>query len=396
MIILSIETSCDETAVSIIKTNKNLNKASVLADNILSQIDIHKEYGGVFPMIAKREHAKCIVSLIEKSLKDSKLYRERKIKKNVEEKKDIISKKTLNKITKILDREKDVLENLLLLLPKIELPKIDAIAVTSGPGLSPALWVGINTALALGEILQIPVYPVNHMEGHIIGGVIKKEKDYFSFPNYKMPAAALLISGGHTEIVLIKENNKYKIIGETRDDAIGEAFDKVARMLELSYPGGPKIGLLAQEARDLGIKIPLEEKLPRPMIYTKDLDFSFSGLKTAVLYKIKKLDKLDDEIKRKIALDFENSVTEILIRKIEKTREKYQIKSLIVGGGVSASRYIRKELHRNFDGLLNIYLPEKDLSTDNSLMIALTCMLNIKAGKKPKKKILADGSLVLK
>jgi N6-L-threonylcarbamoyladenine synthase len=390
MIILAIETSCDETGITLIKTDKKMQKATVLSDLILSQIDIHKEYGGVFPALAKREHAKAIIPLLEKALKEAGLYKEVKKEK-------IINTKTVKKVTTILGREEEVKENLLTLLSKTSIPKIDAIAVTSGPGLTPALWVGINTALALGFVWDVPVYPINHMEGHIIAGVAKKnEKGVYSLPEYSFPAAALLISGGHTEIVLARPGLRYKIVGETRDDAVGEAFDKVARMMGLSYPGGPKISALAEGARKKGVEIAKDKMLPRPMLHSDDLDFSFSGLKTSVLYKLKEYgDVIDKETQEKVSLDFENSVTEVLLKKIEKTIEKHKIKTLVVGGGVSANKHIQKEFEKNFGERLSLFIPDKNLSTDNGLMIALTAMVAIAHGRKPKKKIEAEGNMRL-
>jgi N6-L-threonylcarbamoyladenine synthase len=232
------------------------------------------------------------------------------------------------------------------------------------------------------------------MEGHILSSTISKNKDSkFEIDEINMPAITLLISGGHTELVLIEKLGKYKIIGNTRDDAVGEAFDKVARMMGLRYPGGPEISKLAEEARKENVIIPNELELPRPMINSKDLDFSFSGLKTAVLTRIKNLGGLTENKKKTLALSFEEAVTDVLISKTKSAIEKYNAKSLIIGGGVSANKYIRENLKRlakeeNF----SIFLPEKNMSTDNALMIAIVSALKIKNGVTPSKNIKATGN----
>ncbi|MEN9852254.1 MAG: hypothetical protein RI996_197 [Candidatus Parcubacteria bacterium] len=388
MIILAIETSCDETAVAIVKSNKKGTECAVLSHVVLSQIDIHKEYGGVFPMMAKREHARVIIPLIEKCLREAGLYKENKT----------VTKPTSAKermIHKLLEREQNTAPELIELISRMSIPKIDALAVTSGPGLEPALWVGINTALALSHVWKLPLYPVNHMEGHILSSILRTKEHTgalsYTFPKIQFPALALLISGGHTEIVRIETFGSYKIIGQTRDDAVGEAFDKVARMLGLPYPGGPEISRLAQVARENKIQIEKEQLLPRPMINTPDYDFSFSGLKTAVLYKIQKYNTFGKEERERIALDFENAVAEILVRKVLRAVDKTEAKTVIVGGGVSANTHIRNELTEHLLGKAMLYIPKPSLSTDNALMIAVTAMSHIAHGKKPKKKVVANG-----
>lgn len=390
MYILAIETSCDETAISIVKSNEAGTKCTVLSHTVLSQIDIHKEYGGVFPMMAKREHARVIVSLLEKCLRDSGLSKT--LKNEVS-----LPKKISNKVESLLSRDGDVSAELIALFQKIEIKKIDAIAVTSGPGLEPALWVGINTALALSAITSIPVYPINHMEGHIIAATLKagrdtSGRDVYVLPEIATPSLALLISGGHTEIVLIKKIGSYKIIGQTRDDAVGEAFDKVARMLGLPYPGGPEISRLALSARKRGDVVAKEMLLPRPMITSKDLDFSFSGLKTAVLYKLQKYPEVNQAVRELVALDFENAVADVLVKKILAAITKTSAKEVIVGGGVSANNHIREELTKALEARALLRIPDRALSTDNALMIAVTAMVHLRAGAKPKKKIIANGA----
>ncbi len=252
MIILGIETSCDETALCLLEKK---GEGFRILDNIVnSQIELHREYGGVFPILAKREHIKNLPILYNQILEDS----------------------------------------------KIDENKIDAIAVTEGPGLEPALWTGILFAKELGERLSIPVIPVNHMEGHIVSTLLTSSEVGSEFIILKLltfPAIAVLISGGHTEIVKVDEIGSYEILGRTKDDAIGEAFDKVARMLGLPYPGGPEISRLSEEVRSE--RLPNTITLPRPMIHSKDLNMSFSGLKTSVLYKLKEIGEINNDIKKK-------------------------------------------------------------------------------------------------
>lgn len=371
MKILAIETSCDDTGIAILETKK-LKKShsfNVLSNAIQSQ-DIHTNYGGVFPMMAKREHGKNIVPVFEKALKDGKLFKAGKNQLTILQK---------NKIQKILARENNLAEVFIKSIEKIKKPKIDAIAVTVGPGLEPALWVGISFAKALSLAWNMPIIPVNHMEGHILSILIQKDR---KIPEIKFPAMALLVSGGHTELVLIKDFGKYKLIGQTRDDAAGEAFDKVARMLGLPYPGGPAISSLAQKAREDKLQISnykLVIKLPRPMIHSKDFDFSFSGLKTAVLYYIRDNGPINENMKYEIAKEFEDATVEVLTVKSMKAIAKYKAKTLIVGGGVSANIHLQKNLtekiKKEFKDV-SLYFPIKNLSTDNAVMIALAGYFN--------------------
>jgi len=399
MKILAVETSCDETAIAIVKVRENKEEISfkILGNEISSQIAIHSQYGGVFPMMAKREHAKNIVGVLEKALMEAKLYKEKKkISKN--------DNQTKKKINKILEREGELFNNFINFVEKIEKPKIDAVAVTIGPGLEPALWVGISFAKALSVYLDVPIIPVNHMEGHIFS-VYPKDKDTFIVKkNKKMfPILSLLVSGGHTEFVLIKDWMKYKKIGKTRDDASGEAFDKVARMLELPYPGGPQISKLASIDRKENNFIKERITFPRPMINSKDYDFSFSGLKTAVLYTIRNLKEKnpkilnDIKVKQKIAKEFEDSVVEVLTSKTLRALKEYKAKTLIVGGGVSANNHLEEVMRLNVDKKIKVYFPTKKLSGDNGLMIAVAGYFQFKNKKINKNfsKIKADGNLSL-
>src|SRR3989338_1351029 len=235
MKILSIETSCDETAVSIVEAEGGTESPvfKILGNSLFSQVNTHREYGGVYPMLAKREHGKNLPPLLMNVLKQAEMYAENPTSPSYGEEK-------WQEIKYIVCREDGLFEGLISALKNIEKPKIDVIGVTSGPGLAPALWVGISCAEALGKLWNIPVIPVNHMEGHIASVLISENKNEIQFP-----ALALLISGGHTELVNIKNWGEYEILGETLDDAVGEAFDKTARMLGLPYPGGPEISRLA-------------------------------------------------------------------------------------------------------------------------------------------------------
>ena len=270
MIILGIETSCDETAICLIEAKDNSVK--ILGNQLYSQVALHAQYGGVFPMMAKREHGKNLTPLLEKCLEEANVLKQNK--------KTNVSKEKNTKLKQILIREEGLFEPLIELAKKIEKPKIDAIAVTNGPGLEPALWVGVSFAKALSALWDIPVIPTNHMEGHIMVAPLKKTSDKeYEMTDIQFPAIALLISGGHTQLVLIKDNLNYEIVGNTKDDAIGEAFDKVARILGLPYPGGPQISKLAEKERiEFPNKIP-PFPLPRPMIHSHDLNFSFSGIR---------------------------------------------------------------------------------------------------------------------
>ncbi len=364
MIILSIETSCDETAISVIKAEGDFPLATyeILGNALHSQIDIHAEFGGVFPQVAKREHALALVPMLIKALTEAELL----IKEPT-----LLGENLSEKITTLLEREEGLSTFLLDFFAKYSLPEIDIIAVTSGPGLEPALWVGISFAKALNAVLNCPVVPVNHMEGHVLASLYDVEIDNAIAP-IKFPAIALLISGGHTELVLMVDWGKYEKVGETRDDAVGEAFDKVARMMKLPYPGGPEIGRRADIARKANVA-PYKEVLPRPMLHSNDFDFSFSGLKTAVRYAIDGAE-LTDEQKNALSRDFEDAAVEVLLKKTQNAIDHHHAQTLIIGGGVSANNYLRQtftETMLTSHPEVEIYLPHRNLSTDNSIMIAL-------------------------
>lgn len=378
MKILSIETSCDETAISLMECGGDLNSPnfSVLGNMIASQAELHAQYGGVFPAMAKREHAKNIWPVCEKVLKEAELFNTQT--------NSSISEDKQHQLKEILAREENLYEIFLNEIAQLEKPDIDYIGVTTGPGLEPALWVGISFAKALGILWDIPVLPVNHMEGHILSVLLAPDAREVTFP-----ALSLLISGGHTELVLIKSWGDYTKIGHTLDDAIGEAFDKVARILGLPYPGGPHISRLAKIHREQFPQFEPVKKLPRPMIHTKDFDFSFSGIKTAVLYTVEGQKQqpgmthefvLDETTKQAIARDFEDAVTEVLVHKTMGAMKEYGCETLIVGGGVSANTYIKAVLTKKVLELnenAKVYFPEQDLSTDNSLMIGIATYFTI-------------------
>ena len=363
MKILSIETSCDDTAISILEVKGGATNASfkVLANNSNSQIQIHIPYGGVYPILAKREHKKNLPIILEASLKQAKLLKKKK--------------------------------------------PVDAIIVTYGPGLEMCLWEGISFAQDLAKKWKVPLIPVNHMEGHVLS-VFGKNKGTFKIPKIKTPILTLLVSGGHTQLVVSNKWMQYKIIGESLDDAVGEAFDKVARMLDLPYPGGPQISKLAEELREkdkqyfLGVsqadgprcsavrartdsdpeKIGLSFSLPRPMLHSKNFDFSYAGLKTAVLYLIRDLggiEKLNQETKARIALEFEDAAIECLVYKTAKAIETYKIKTLIVAGGVACNTHLQREMSAlKKSAKIKIYFPPKGLAGDNALMIGIAGYLN--------------------
>ncbi len=398
MKILGIETSCDETGVCIIEVEKSEKRdfLTVLGNQLYSQVKLHEQYGGVFPMLAKREHAKNLVPLFEACLKESNLL------KTKSEKEIKLPTEKIEKVKKILDREGDLFMELEKLLETIKKPEVDAIAVTNGPGLEPALWVGVTFAKALSEAWDIPLIPTNHMEGHIVVSSLipnlerESAKKEYEIKETKYPALALLISGGHTQLVLIKNSLQYEIVGNTCDDAVGEAFDKVARMLGLPYPGGKIISELAKKEREENPNKKAPYPLPRPMIHSKDLNFSFSGLKTAVLYTLKKIPEVTDEVKQEIALEFQNSVLDVIESKTSQAIEEYNPQTLIIGGGVSANMDIRAILEKVCQKYgLEFLVPEVIASTDNALMIALAGYMNILAGKKSDTTFRANGNLSL-
>ncbi len=331
--ILAIETSCDETAASVLRGDiKSAQpKFKFLSSVVKSQISIHKKTGGVVPEVAAREHMVNILPVTEKALTDAKL----------------------------------------------KLNQIDYVAVTSGPGLVVALIVGTEFAKGLALATKTPLLPTNHMEGHLYSAFADKPE------KVQFPVLSIIVSGGHTMFVLLKDYKNYKVIGNTVDDAAGEAFDKVARLLKLPYPGGPEISKLAHLGKT-------DIKFPRPMIGENNFNFSFSGLKTAVLYYIDKVkatqkDKpLSKQKKADIAMSFENAVADVITRKAAKAVAKYKCKTVALSGGVAANKKLRAELNRMAEeNNINFTVPDFELCTDNAQMIALAAYFNLRAGKKP-------------
>ncbi len=362
MKILGIETSCDETAVCLIEAGGDFGPAfqyTVLGNALTSQAALHAQYGGVFPNLAKREHAKNLVPLLRTVLSAENTKTAEKV--------PLLSPPVADRIALLLQREPELLERIVPFLEGCKRPDIDAIAVTAGPGLEPALWVGINFAKALSDAWDIPLVAVNHMEGHIVMSMIREN----SLSDVKFPVLALLISGGHTELVLSRKFQQYELLGQTRDDAAGEAFDKVARLLDLPYPGGPEISRLAGEAREK--KIQADFTFTRPMMNEENFDFSFSGLKTAVRRVVEQR-QMTDELKLQIAREFEDTVADALIYKTMRAVEETGAQTLVVGGGVSANEHIRGRLAQVLQEAgepAQLLIPPPSLATDNALMIAL-------------------------
>ena len=313
MLILGIETSCDETGVAIYDSEKGL-----LGHKLYSQIKLHAKYGGVVPELASRDHINYIIPLIHGLLKDC----------------------------------------------KINIQNIEAIAYTSGPGLSGALLVGSSVAESLACALGIRSIPIHHLEGHLLAPMLEDRKP-------KFPFIALLVSGGHSQLIHVKELGSYKIIGDTLDDAAGEAFDKTAQLLGLGYPGGAALSKLAEK----GLK---HFELPRPLLHSNGLDFSFSGLKTAVLYLVRKQKKLTKEIKADIAYAFEDSITDVLVKKTIQALKQEGLKRVIISGGVGANKTLRKKITAECNqNEFEYFFPDLTFCTDNGAMIALAGSLRL-------------------
>ena len=327
--ILGIETSCDDTAVSVIekKGARLISRSHVQ----YSQIKTHAKYGGVIPEVAAREHVVTIIPTLQEALSAARL----------------------------------------------SIQKIDCIAFTQGPGLAPALAVGVDTATILSKMFGIPVLGVNHIEGHIasVWPIEKLEGAHKKSP--QLPTLGLIVSGGHTELQLIKKIGSYKLLGKTRDDAVGEAFDKVASLLGLKYPGGPKISALAKKGN------PRAYAFPRPMIKDPTLDFSYAGLKTAVRYTVDSL-RVTKKIIPDLAASFEQAAIDVLVAKTLRALSQTRAKSVLVVGGVSANEKLRLTLATKLAAIgIPLFLAPLKLTTDNATMIAMAAALNRKKPKKP-------------
>ncbi len=305
MYILSVETSCDETSVSV-----SLNGKEILSNVVLSQIDIHKEYGGVVPEIASREHIKGITYVFDQAINDAGLtYKD-----------------------------------------------IDLIAVTEGPGLIGSLLIGVNAAKVVSLNYGIPIIGVHHISGHIYASHIQNDM--------KFPLIALVVSGGHTELILMKEHFSFEKLGETQDDAVGEAYDKVARVLGLPYPGGPVVDKLSRQGKET-------YKFPRPMIDSGDFNFSFSGLKSHVINLHHNMKQRNEEIvPENICRSFQEAVTDVLVQKTINAKDKYKVKQIVVAGGVAANSGLRDKMNELIKDI-PVYFPSMKYCTDNAAMIGI-------------------------
>lgn len=374
MKLLSIETSCDETAVAVLEASGDMNKLAftVLGNALYSQAQKHAVYGGVFPSLAKREHAVNLVPLLDLALKDAHLG-------SLEERR--LTREDQAFLAGLLVREPELLQAIVRYAETHGKPVVDAIAVTTGPGLEPALWVGINFARALSYLWNLPIIPVNHLEGHVIASAVTSSdagRESYTVQELAFPILGLILSGGHTEFVYAHAWGEYEVLGATRDDSIGEAFDKVARLVGIPYPGGAGLSALAEKGRQAPslITTPHHREtapLPRPMIASDDLDFSFSGLKTAVLYRVRDAGTLSDKDQEQLAAAFEEAVVDVLLAKTERALSQHTAHTFLIGGGVSANTYIRKRMQALFDrrGDVTLRLPARGLSTDNAIMIGM-------------------------
>ncbi|WP_408955569.1 tRNA (adenosine(37)-N6)-threonylcarbamoyltransferase complex transferase subunit TsaD [Natroniella sp. ANB-PHB2] len=320
-LVLGIETSCDETSAAVIKDG-----TQVLSNIIASQIDWHRKFGGVVPEIASRKHVELINPVINKALIEA----------------------------------------------GVNYQDLSAVAVTYGPGLVGGLLVGISAAKAIAYAHNLPLIAVNHIEGHIYA-------NFISYSKLEPPLICLTVSGGHTDLLYFEKLGSYQILGRTKDDAAGEAFDKVARVMELGYPGGPAIDKLARKGDPTGVD------LPRPMIDSPDYDFSFSGLKTAVLNYINHKKQKQEEIpKADLAASFQQAVVDILVTKVIKAAKDKEVKTVLLSGGVASNDQLRRELTTKVKELgLELYYPEAQLCTDNAAMIGSAAYFKWQLDQKP-------------
>lgn len=367
MRILAIETSCDETGAAIIEAERdNGDCFKILSNQLSSQIKVHQKYGGVVPNLAKREHQKNLIPLLKSALKNSGLL---KLKTSANKRGPKMQFKIKKEIEHILSREPELLIQTKKLLEKYKKPKINAIAATCGPGLEPALWVGVNFAKALTIAWKLPIIKINHLEGHFLSFLLSRTKIQKKQIKNLFPILGLLVSGGHTELIYSPSLLKYKLIGETLDDAAGEAFDKGARLLGLPYPGGALLSKLAEKGN------PRAFDFPRPMINSEEFNFSFAGLKTAFLYQIQKLKDIKNKTKADLSASFQQAIIDVLTEKTIKAIRKYKPRTLIIGGGVAANELLRftlkEKITKEFPDI-NLFFPEKELTTDNAAMIALS------------------------
>ena len=319
MLILGIESSCDETGVALY----DAAESRLLAHALHSQILMHQDYGGVVPELASRDHIRRTVPLLRKVLQESGR----------------------------------------------SLDELAAIAYTQGPGLAGALLVGASFAEGLAAALGIPVLPVHHLEGHLLSPLLSSRPPTFPF-------VALLVSGGHSQLMRVSGVGQYELLGETLDDAAGEAFDKTAKLLGLPYPGGAALSEMATQGR------PEMVKLPRPMLHSGDFDFSFSGLKTAVLTRVREIGEADAQQRADIAHGFQQAIVEVLVRKALRAVRDSGLRRLVVAGGVGANRELRRQLDAGAaKAKIEVFYPELEFCTDNGAMIALVGGLRYRAGQ---------------
>ena len=319
MLILGIESSCDETGVALY----DAAESRLLAHALHSQILMHQDYGGVVPELASRDHIRRTVPLLRKVLQESG--------------------RSLNELA--------------------------AIAYTQGPGLAGALLVGASFAEGLAAALGIPVLPVHHLEGHLLSPLLSSRPPTFPF-------VALLVSGGHSQLMRVSGVGQYELLGETLDDAAGEAFDKTAKLLGLPYPGGAALSEMATQGR------PEAVKLPRPMLHSGDFDFSFSGLKTAVLTRVREIGEPDAQQRADIAHGFQQAIVEVLVKKALRAVRDSGLRRLVVAGGVGANRELRRQLDAGAaKAKIEVFYPELEFCTDNGAMIALVGGLRYRAGQ---------------
>jgi len=341
MQILGIETSCDETAAAVVE-----NGRKIISNIIASSVKLHQKTGGIIPEVAAREQLKCIIPVVEESIKSTTGIK--------------------------------------------SIKSIDAIAVTVGPGLIGSLLVGVETAKTLAYVWQKPIIPINHLQAHLYANWLTPKNIEPALPagkhrtkciiEIKFPAVGLVVSGGHTDLVLMKNHSQIKWLGGTRDDAAGECFDKCARLLGLGYPGGPAI---SRATESLTIKHrPLAIKLPRPMINENNFDFSFSGLKTAVLKEVNEL-KNKKQFNQKtifqLALGAQESITDVLVEKTLRAAKKYQVKSILLAGGVVANPRLREKFKQSVISCqlsINLFTPPPSLCTDNATFVAACADFN--------------------
>ncbi len=309
MIVLGIESSCDETAASVVRDGKH-----ILSSVVASQVDFHHKYGGVVPEIASRKHIEAIVPVLEEALEKSGLT----------------------------------------------LDGIEGIAVTKGPGLVGSLLIGISFAKALAYVTGLPLIGVNHLEGHLISIFLEK-------PDMQFPFVGLVVSGGHTNLYYVKGRGEYTFVGQTRDDAAGEAFDKVAKLLGLGYPGGIVIDRMAREGNASAIDF------PRALISKDSLDFSFSGIKTAVLHYVKRHEGgISKEHRKDIVASFQEAVVDVLVAKVFQAARKYGVQSVVISGGVAANTRLREKMTgTGEEENISVFIPSPSLCTDNAAMIAV-------------------------